>query len=715
MTAALAQAVTSAEAARIIAEEGAAALGADSAAVQIVSEERGLLELAAATGHLRELLESYGGISMTQEVPAVQAVRTGTSLWFSSAAELAERYPDHARLRERHEALGLVPLLGHLGPLGLLTVSYDRPRQLGEEDDALLTMLARQCGQALERARLYEREKEARENAERISRRLRQLQAIAEIGLAARSVDQLLEELLVQVREFLSGDRATILLLNEETEDLRVRAAIGIREEVRAQVRVPLGSGVAGRIAASGQPRIIGDLSQVDVVSAYLRETGGSLVGVPLRVENRVLGVLHVSADRKDAFDDDDLELLELAAERVALALERTALYEREHDIAVTLQRSVLPDELPEVDGLEVAARYLPGGSGVDVGGDWYDVIPLADGRIGVVVGDVVGKGVLAASTMAQLRNALRVYALEGLRPSSVLARLNDLARLAGTTFATVLYMVIDLERRTVRYSSAGHPPPVLVRQGWPAVFLDGGRSTPLGVGVGARFQQATAELDVGDMILLYTDGLVESRHVPLEDGLKRLQETVESGPEGADALLEHVSEELSVEVRQDDVALVALRMVEMTARRLRLRLPTEATSLRTMRHDLRAWLARVGAGEAIAHDILVAASEAAANAIEHPRHPSTSVFELVGSAEDGDVEITVRDFGGWKEPTEEADRGLGLRMMEALMDSVEVSSQAGGTEIRLRRRIAAAPEGSSNGDGQAELSPSSTQPTSRP
>jgi len=691
ITAALAQAVTAVDAARVIVDEGAAALGADAAAVQLLTDDGEELELEAGSGHLEELLEAYGTVGIGQELPAVEAVRQGDPLWFDSAKELATRYPDHARVRHGLEALGLVPLVGRSGPLGLLTVSFEHPRRLSEEDRALVAMLSRQCGQAVERAQLYEREQDARRQAEAVSRRLHQLQAIVEVGLAARSVDELLEKLLVLVRDLLGADRATMLLIDQERSDLHVRAAIGIAEEVRAGVRVPLGAGIAGKIASSGKPRIVEDLSQADVHSEYLRAAGGSLVGVPLHVEDRVLGVLHVSSNRTGAFSQDDLELLELAGERASLALEQTALYEREHEIAATLQQSMLPKELPQLDNLELAARYLPGGAGVDVGGDWYDVIPLEDGRVGVVVGDVVGKGVLAASTMAQLRNALRVYALEGLRPSSVLTRLNELARAAGTPFATVLYLVLDLERRICRYASAGHPPPLLMRSGWPAVFLEGGRSTPLGVGFGARFRQATAELEAGDVILLYTDGLVETRTSPLEEGMNKLRDTVENAPEGLEDLLDFIGHELSLESRQDDVAVVALRPVEVPIEGFRLRLPAEPESLAEMRHKLRAWLEETGVAGEQAQDVVVSCSEACANAIEHPLGPTDAFFEVGASLHDGEVTVVVRDYGRWKESGPNVERGLGLLLIESLMDGVEVTPKEDGTEIRMHRRVDAA------------------------
>jgi GAF domain-containing protein/anti-sigma regulatory factor (Ser/Thr protein kinase) len=694
ITAALAQAVTTEEVARAIALEAGSAFGADAAATQLLTDDGTALDLASATGHLAELIGRYGHVSMSQEVPAVEAVRSAQVLWFESAASLANRYPDHAQVRAGLEAVGFIPLVGHDKPLGLLTVSFTQPRALSGEDRALIDVLLQQCGQALERARLYEREQDARRAAEDAGRRLDQLQTILEASLSAQSVDELLHQLLTNVRGILHADRAAILVLDEEDGVLKIGAAVGMDPAVEQEVKVPLGHGIAGGIAATGEARSVPDLKQADVVSAYLREAGGSLIGVPLTVRGRVLGVMHVSSLTVNFFSEDDLELLTVAAERAALAFERMMIYEREHEIAVTLQQSVLPGRLPEIERLDVAVRYLPGRNELEVGGDWYDVIELGHGRVGVVVGDVVGKGVIAASAMAQLRNALRVYALDGLKPSSVLSRLGELARTVGTPFATVAYMVIDHERGVCRYASAGHPPPLHVRKGWPPVYLEGGRSTPIGIGIDTRSRQASIELEPGDLLVLYTDGLVESRTLTLSEGMDRLAEAIASGPEELDELLDHIGEQLAVDTRQDDVALVAIRW--LPAPSLALRLHSDPTSLAAVRRELRSWLDRGGVEAEEANDILVACSEACANAIVHASNPSAPDFELTGTRANGEISLVVRDFGHWREPDPARDSGgYGLKLMEALMDDVQVTTEETGTEVRLRRRL-----GSHSGNG---------------
>ncbi len=686
---ALAQAISPEEVAAAVVEHSRAAFGADSTAVQLLSADGSELEPAAAFGHLEELIARYGTMSMSQELPAVQVVREGQVCWFASSAELAERFPDHASIRGPLEAVGFIPLAGQEKPLGLLTVSFESRRPLGGDDRALADVLLRQCGQALERARLFIREQEARRRAEEATKRLNQLQAIVEAGLSARSMEELVQDLLTRVSRLLGAERATILLLDEEQQVLRVRAAIGLEGESLDEVRVPLGAGVDGRIAATGEPRIVADLSQVEVVSPYLSRAGGSLIGVPLSVGRRVLGVLNVSSLQLNAFSEDDLELLELAAERAALAFERMMVYEREHQIAITLQQSVLPGALPEIESLPVAVRYLPGRTELEVGGDWYDVIELDDRRVGIVVGDVVGKGVIAAAAMAQLRNALRVYALDGLDPGSAVGRLGEFARTVGMPFATVLYLVIDFETGLCSYASAGHPPALYRRRDWPPVYLEDGRTPPIGVGLDTPSPQASVQLEPGDLLLLYTDGLVESRSMTLNEGLERLSNAVEQGPEGLDELLDHVGLELDVETRQDDVALVAIRWEP--APTLELRLPVDPASLADLRRELRAWLGRSGVEDPAAHDIVVACSEACANAILHAADPTEPDFVVSGVRQNGEISLVVRDFGRWREPDPEpTSGGFGFTLMHALMDTVEVQTEPEGTEIRMCRRLTA-------------------------
>src|SRR5215212_7300774 len=248
--------------------------------------------------------------------------------------------------------------------------------------------------------------------------------------------------------------------------ELLARAAHGIEEEVEQGVRIPVGRGFAGRIAATRTPIFIADVDHAEILNPILREKGiRSLLGVPLIAETGVLGVLHVGSLTPREFDDGDAVVLQLAAARAAPALERARLFdalEREHDAAVGLQRSLLPHQLPSIVGAPVAARYLPARD--EVGGDWYDVMPLNRGLIGIAIGDVSGHGIRAAAMMGEVRASLRAFAFDGHQPSDVLQRLD---RLIGATrergMATAAYGIFDPDTGSFRYSLAGHPPPLVV------------------------------------------------------------------------------------------------------------------------------------------------------------------------------------------------------------------------------------------------------------
>jgi anti-sigma regulatory factor (Ser/Thr protein kinase) len=365
-------------------------------------------------------------------------------------------------------------------------------------------------------------------------------------------------------------------------------------------------------------------------------------------------------------------------------------VYEREHRIAETLQRSMLPERLPEIEGLELAARYLPAGRGTAIGGDWYDALELKDGRVALVVGDVVGHGLRAAAVMGQLRNATRAYALVETSPAEVVARLNRLVTSGGEeAMATVCYLLLDRETGEVTYASAGHPPPLMLGPDGPR-FLEGGRSVPVGAAESAVFREAKAIVPPGGALLLYTDGLVERRDIPLEDRLGQLAAAARATGGELDGLCDQVlAGVLGPRQPVDDVALLAVRPRPVAGDRLILSLPAEPEALSSLRRRLARFLHAAGASEEEAYEITLTVSEAAGNAIEHAYGPGDETFEIEARLEDGAVVASVRDSGRWREPRG-VERGRGLKIIEALMDEVEVSAAKPGTVVRMRRHLAA-------------------------
>ncbi|MGH3994766.1 MAG: SpoIIE family protein phosphatase, partial [Pseudonocardiaceae bacterium] len=274
--------------------------------------------------------------------------------------------------------------------------------------------------------------------------------------------------------------------------------------------------------------------------------------------------------------------------------------------------------------------------------------------------------------------------------PAEVMARVNRLV-ISGEeeAMATVLYLVLDRETGDVSYASAGHPPP-LVLSSWGPSFLEGGRSVPVGASESGIFREATAVLPPGASLLLYTDGLVERRDTPLEHRLDELAEAAGRSDAALEGLCDSVlAGVLGEQVPTDDVALLAVRPRPVATGSMRLSLPAEPESLRVLRRRLGRFLHAVGASEDVAYEITLTVCEAAGNAIEHAYGPGDAAFEVEASFESGTLVAVVRDRGSWRE-RRGTHRGRGLKIIEGLMDYVEVSTEPDGTVIRMRRRLAA-------------------------
>ena len=362
--------------------------------------------------------------------------------------------------------------------------------------------------------------------------------------------------------------------------------------------------------------------------------------------------------------------------------------YDRQHRIAETLQRALLPQDLPSVEGLAFAARYLPAEVGFKAGGDWYDVIPLANGDVGLVIGDVAGHGLEAASVMGQLRMAVRAYALEGHRPADIVAHADAVLRIvAPQELATIVYAEVDPASGRVGLVSAGHPPPIVIGADG-ARYLEPPRQPPIGVARTSTYGELVVELDPGTTIVLYTDGLIDRRDIALDEGMEQLL-TAAGSDRGrpVEAVCRELIKALVPNEATDDIALLAMERLPVRADLFRFTMPAEPAELARMRRALAAWLRGVGVGPAEVNDLVLASAEACSNAIRHAYGPSAGIVEVEAYRDDGAIELVVRDFGRWRQRRGPGG-GRGLALIEALTPSMHIERGESGTVVTMRRTI---------------------------
>ncbi|RJK96334.1 SpoIIE family protein phosphatase [Vallicoccus soli] len=474
-----------------------------------------------------------------------------------------------------------------------------------------------------------------------------------------------------------------------------------------------------------GSPQEVLARFDVPVIRAFLEASGEqAMVRLPLVGTTGVMGVLSFGFTAPQAFSEDERAFLLALAGQCAQALERARLYERELATARTLQRSLLPGTLPEVGGARVAARCIPATAGTDVGGDWYDAVRLPDGRLGVVVGDVMGKGVRAASVMGQVRNALRGLLHADPAPAVVLERLDRLvaAMEDDEELVTLAYGVLDAGTGRFTWSGAGHPPPLLLGADGEALYLEPGEGLPLGLG-GAR-EETVVALGPGEVVLLYSDGLVETRRRPLLDGLPLLQEHAAflvaeggqadgSGPwtvgpwqgrSSLDALADALVERMGGGgAADDDVTLLALGREPATELTAELLLPARASSASAaracVRERLAAWSGAAapgapggGAGD-LAEVAQLCVSEVVTNAVLHAASPARLRLAWDGAV----LRVEVRDEGApfrtaLRVPGEEDTHGRGLVLLDALSRRWGLHEVEGGKAVWFE--LAAGPAG---------------------
>ncbi|MGH2956730.1 MAG: SpoIIE family protein phosphatase [Solirubrobacterales bacterium] len=570
LTSALARQAEPEEALRVLLSYGPSAVGADTATIGMLDPAGERVVLADETGHSPEVVDEWQSFPLEAELPVCAAIRELTSIWSRTPEDLKERFPAVAEERLQFDALAVLPLVAEGRALGAVSFSFTEPRQFSDEEKAFAIAIVQQAANTLERARIYEAERRA---AERLSFLANASQILNEQLDLERTLERLAEVSVRLMSDWCSVDIAqpdgsVENLVIEHVDRSKAELAKEFRRRFPPDPEAPRG---LAQVIRSGEPElyeridegVLREVARSEEHLAIMRELGlSSAVIVPLIVRGRSLGAItFASSDPERLFSREDLELAQDLARRAALAMDTSALYHREHETAVTLQRALLPGDLPEVEGVELAARYLPAEAGLEVGGDWFDLIESGPERLDVVIGDVAGRGVHAAAVMGRLAMALRAYVVDGRPVEEAVAGLDRLMKTSDPAqMATLFELSLDPVSGRARYVRAGHPPGLVRTPDGEVAELAGEGSPPLGPLVDSRFVANETTLPPGSALLLYTDGLIERRQLDLQVGVDWLKEVFAAAPDDPDSIVDAIARAVDAEHLPDDVALLVVR-----------------------------------------------------------------------------------------------------------------------------------------------------------
>jgi PAS domain S-box-containing protein len=654
-------------------------------------------------GRRLRALENDEPIDPDGPMPAARAARTGKTVFVPTiAAPARAAAASSARMEDVTRALAMtsaiaVPVHTAEGTVGAFLFAYTEAS--GRTYEPRDVELAEDIGERF--SQLFENE---RLEAERL-RALARIEVLARVGdLAATELDvgtrlRALPDLLLPAL----GDSCAVYVTEPDGHAVRLVAYENVVPELHDAIGDPAswplfpidGPSPGATAVRTGRP-FLAAFRDPAVPRSYLAGAAlernevagpGSLLAVPMLTDDVPLGAIAFGYRRGGRrFTDADVPFAQEVARRVTSLLDQAQRFQRERGIAEMLQRSFLPPSLPALSRHDVAVRYLPGTAGLKVGGDWYDVVPLRDGRVVVAVGDVAGHGVEAAGTMGRVRTSLRVHAREATDAADLLDRVNQyVLEEERSEMVTLAVLIVDPVADVVECALAGHPPPLVRRAaGVDELPVPGG--PPLGVRH-SRYSVTRLPVVAGETLLLYTDGLVERRGESFDVGVGRLVQAFDSAPVDVEQCCDHVLHELlHDDAPSDDVAIVAVRVVHEP---VRLSIPFEQDlgELYALRHLLRRWVTQYGADDATADDIVIVAAEAASNAIEHARSAPDVAFLVTAFIDDGAVDIEVRDFGRWRTPREDHD-GRGLKMMQSIVPDVDVRRTDEGTSVRFRAAL---------------------------
>jgi len=568
VTAELIQATNPEAVTRIVVEHIAEAVGATIASLSLkVGPD--VVRLLGLRGGLEGDAEAYATYPLSVPSPASDVIRSGRRLMLVGRAAIAEAYPDNPRIDRGDRSLLVLPLGTATGTLGAISLSFPGRREWQPAELDFLDILADSCAQALLRIRA---EDEA-------AARQAELSFLAEASAElASSLDY--EATMTRVAELAVptfADWCAIDLVKDErlrrlavahVDPAKVAYAHELAERYPSD---PDANNGPWQVMRTGASELIPEITDELLVAAardeehlrIARELGlYSAITVPLVARGRTLGVITwVRAESKLAYARGDLEFAEELARRAAVSIDNSELHSETLAVAVRLQHAALPAELPDLACCDVAACYAASGR-TEVGGDFYDVIALSGGRVALFVGDVMGRGVQAAASMAQMRASVRAYIATDPLPEVVLEKLDHmLAEYGNDQLVTLAYLLVDPARDEILFANAGHPAPFLLRADSSVEPLPGADGAPLAVVEGGRRHRHRIPFRPGDTVLLFTDGLIERRTEDIDEGRAKLSAALAAlEDDDLGRGLRRTVATMGAEAHEDDVAAVALR-----------------------------------------------------------------------------------------------------------------------------------------------------------
>ncbi|XVV14140.1 SpoIIE family protein phosphatase [Actinoplanes sp. CA-131856] len=663
----LSAAPTEAEVAESVVRAPEAAFGAASSSIYLVDVERDQIVAVASTD---PTTGNWDDIPRSSPRAVARVAERGDLHVVASITEAKQHFPDlvDSMRRSGRNTVVLLPLT--TGPtdeqagvvtLGVLAFSFKGEHKLSDGELRVVRLLGQQAGQALDRARLYD---DVRRREERSKFLAETTGALDEVYRLQPRIRRLLDRLVPEIADW---------------AEVRLQVGAVPIEEFKGSPApdIELLQKRLGKVAASGEAIFPGEDDDLDCSV------------LPLTARGLVLGTLalRMAPDRRDAAAERAF-LIDLA-DRAGLAIENARLYEQERQIARTLQRSLLAGDLPSGDNrFAVETFYQAAAQDLEVGGDWYDVFQINADKLAVVVGDVVGRGIDAATTMGQLRSAVRALSSNEDGPARLIEGLDRFCeRVESARMATVAYAEIDLVSGEMAYCCAGHLPPLLLQPAGSPEFLMDARSAPIGSRAGNRSRtEHRRRLPAGSRILLYTDGLIERRSRSIDKGFEILaREYARRRDAPLQGLAAGLADTLVGKDHADDVCMLCLTLG--TEERIERTIGADRMQIALLRADLRAWLVAHGVGPEGRDAVLLACSEAVANAIEHGyRDDPFGMIDVVATVTEDAVEVRVTDRGTWRGPLGDVSRGRGLQLIRESMDQV-LFDRSDGTTVTMRRR----------------------------